>query len=102
MTMAEKSLLIGDAAADTLVRYAALLAKLGSGDAVELSAVGVDGEQVEVTFLLNSGTVMIAETTNSTLPEPDNSEQVEYMLGRIAAYESTGAGFHAPALADEQ
>jgi hypothetical protein len=91
VTMAEKSLLIGDDAADTLLRYAALIARLGSGDAVTLRAIGVDGEDVTVSFLLNSGTVILAESTFSNLPEPDNSEQIEYMKSRIAGFEGPGS-----------
>lgn len=91
VTIAEKSLLIGDAAADMLVRYAALLAKTRSGDTIAIRAYGIDGEQVEATFLLNSGTTLLSESSRSELPEPDNAQQVEYMRERLEAFESTGA-----------
>ncbi len=84
--MAEKSLLVGDAAADALVRYAALVAQLGGGDSVELAAIGVDGEMVTASLLLNSGTVLMAESTRSELPEPDNTGVTEYMLKRLRSY----------------
>jgi hypothetical protein len=89
--MADKSLLIGDDAADTLVEYAALVARIGSGDSVTLRAIGVDGEEVAATFLLNSGTVMMAQSTFSNLPEPDNSENIAYMRSRISNFDGSGA-----------
>ena len=88
LTMADKSLLVGTEAADLLTQYAALIARIGSGDAVTLRAVGVDGEEVEATFVLNSGTVLIAESSRSALPEPDNSSAVEYLRDRLASYGS--------------
>ncbi len=88
--MADKSLLIGDDAADALLRYAALVAQLNGGDAIELRALGIDGEEVTASFLLNPGTVMLVESTFSTLPEPDNSEQVAYMRRRIEHFEGNG------------
>ncbi len=90
VTMAGKSLLLGDEAADMLMRYAALVAKVGTGDAVTLRAIGVDGEEVTATFLLNAGTVMLVESTFSNLLEPDNGDSVAYMHGRIAQFESPG------------
>lgn len=88
LTMADKSLLVGDDAADLLVRYAALLAKMQSGDTVTLLAYGVDGAEVEAMFLLNSGTTLMSESTQSELPEPDNADQVAYLRDKIAAFES--------------
>lgn len=85
--MAQKSLLIGDAAADAVVRYAALTARSGGGDAITLRAIGVDGEEVAATFLLNAGTVMMVESSRSALPEPDNTEAIAYMTERLNSYE---------------
>jgi hypothetical protein len=90
VTMADKSLLVGDDAADTLVEYAALIARLNSGDSVTLRAVGTDGEEVMATFLINSGTVLVAQSTFSNLPEPDNAEHVAYMRSRIAQFDGSG------------
>ncbi len=89
VTIAEKSLLIGDDAATTLLRYAALVGKLNTSDVVDLRAYGADGELVEASFLLNSGTVMMVESSRSELPEPDNGEAVQYMTERLAFYSST-------------
>jgi hypothetical protein len=72
VTTADKSLLIGDEAAEMLVSYAALLGQHNSADDVTLSAYGSDGDPVEVTFLLNSGTTLVIESSESEVPEPDN------------------------------
>ncbi len=84
--MADKSLLVGNEAADLLMQYAALLAQISRGDAINVSAIGVDGELVEVTFLLNSGTVLLAESSTSGLPEPDNAAVITYMRGQLDSY----------------
>ena len=84
--MADKSLLIGDEAADLLLEYAALLAQIGGGDAVRVHAIGADGDPVTVGFLLNGGTVLLVETSTSSLPEPENGEAVAYLRGRLASY----------------
>jgi hypothetical protein len=84
--MADKSLLIGDEAADLLLEYAALLAQIGRGDSIQLRAIGADGDEVTVGFLLNSGTVLLTETSSSTLPEPDNSGTIGYMRKRLESY----------------
>ncbi|HEY8319490.1 MAG TPA: hypothetical protein VIG76_11720 [Amnibacterium sp.] len=88
VTMAEKSFLVGDDVADLLIRYAALLGKVGSADSVSIRSLGIDGELVEALFLLNSGTVLMAESTHSKLPEPDNSDAIQYMRDQIEKYDS--------------
>jgi hypothetical protein len=79
ITFGDKSLLIGDDAADAVLDYAAKLATEGKGDTVEMHAISSDGDEVLATFLLGPGVTMMAETTNTKLPEPDNSEAIEYM-----------------------
>lgn len=88
--MAEKSLLIGDEVASLLVQYAVLVAKSGSADAVQLHAVGVDGEEVIATLLLNGGTVLIAESTGSSLPEPDNGALADYLRSKLDGFSVAG------------
>jgi hypothetical protein len=85
--MADKSLLVGDEAGDLLLKYAALLAQIGRGDSVQLRAIGIDGDEVTAGFLLNSGTVMLVESSSSRLPEPDNREAVRYMQERLDSYD---------------
>jgi hypothetical protein len=93
VTMAEKSLLVGDEAADTLVRYAAHLARISSGDDVQLRALNIDGGEVTATFLLNSGTSLMAESTESVLPEPDNGPATAYMRKQLEAFEIPDESF---------
>jgi hypothetical protein len=83
VTFADKSLLVGDAAADALLRYAAALSGAGAADAVDVNAISSDGDAVVATFLLNAGSPLMAETTTSSLPEPDNDDVVRYMHERI-------------------
>jgi hypothetical protein len=89
VTTADRSLLVGDEAADLLLDYAALVAQLGRGDSVRMRAIGVDGEAVTVGFLLNSGTTMLIESSASTLSEPDNAVVVEHLRARLAEYDPT-------------
>jgi hypothetical protein len=87
LTMAEKSLLIGDTEADLLVEYAALIARLRSGDHVRMNALSPQGEAVVVDVLLNAGTVLLVETTHSEFPDLDNTEAIAAMRSRMAAYD---------------
>lgn len=90
VSTADQNLLLGDAAADLLLEYAALLAKIGSGDAVRMNAVDADGDAVVAGFLLNGGTTMLIQSTNSVLPEPDNAEAERYLRRRLATYAPHG------------
>jgi hypothetical protein len=83
ITYADKSLLVGDEAADTITEYAAALARHGSADTVTLAAYGADGDDVEGTFVLDQGTVLMAETTHSSIPEPDNADAIMQMREKI-------------------
>jgi hypothetical protein len=88
VTMADKSLLIGDEAAELLLEYAALLGKVGSADTVPLNAYGDDGDPVEVTFLLNGGSVLLIESSDSVVQEPENAAGVAYMHDKVHSIES--------------
>jgi hypothetical protein len=79
----DKSLLMGDDAADSLLEYASLLAQDSSADTVTVQAVGPDGNTVDVALLLNSSSIMAVESTNSTMDAPENTEAVRYMQERI-------------------
>lgn len=81
---AEKSVLMDDASADTLIDYAAALADVGGGDTVSLHAVGVDGNEVDVTFLLNAATVLVVESASADLDVTENTAAVEEMRRRTA------------------
>jgi hypothetical protein len=83
LTYADKSVLTGDEVADVLVRYAAVLAETGHADTVSIDAVGTDGDAVTTTFVIGSGTNLMVETTNSSLPEPNNARTVAVMTEKI-------------------
>jgi hypothetical protein len=85
--MAEKSLLLGDEAADLLVEYAALIARVAGGDHVRLNALSPQGEVVVVDVLLNAGTVLLVESTRSAFGEPDNTEGIAAMRTRMSVYD---------------
>ena len=86
LTLAEKSLLIGDEITDLLLAYAAAVSGAGSGDHVTVHGIGVDGEQVAAQILLNSGTTLIAESSTSSLPEPDNDDLAVHLRDRLRFY----------------
>jgi hypothetical protein len=88
LTMAEKSLLIGDEAADLLLEYASLLGQNDSADTVTLRAYGDDGDPVDVTFLLNGGTSIIVQTSESEMKEPENSDGIRYMQEKMRLIET--------------
>ncbi|KQZ86062.1 hypothetical protein ASD56_07305 [Microbacterium sp. Root166] len=83
VTYAEKSLLMDDEAADSLLEYARVLALASRADTVSVRAIGSDGNTVDAAFLLNEASIMIVESTNSTVEAPDNREAVQYMQERI-------------------
>ena len=83
VTYGGKSLLMDDESADTLVEYAAAVAADGGGESVSLRAVGDDGNAVDVTFLLNAGTVLVIETASADLQAPHNPEEVRAMRDRL-------------------
>ena len=80
---AEKSLLMGDEVADCLLEYAQLLAANSTADTVTVRAISPDGNTIDAAFLLNAASVMMAESTNSTVEAPANEEAVQYMEDRI-------------------
>jgi len=88
VTYAEKSLLIGNEAADLLMEYAAAVSRVHSSDTVDLKAIGSDGNAVEATFLLGVGAPLMVETASAELNEPDNSGPIEYMMVRLRSLDS--------------
>jgi hypothetical protein len=85
VTYGEKSLLMDDDAAEALIDYAGAIADAGGGDTVRMQAVGDDGNEVEVVFLLNAGTVLIIESASADLPAPRNEDTVAEIERKSAA-----------------
>jgi hypothetical protein len=79
LTFSDKNLLVGDELAQVLIDYTAALASAKLGDSVTVNAIGADGDAVKAMLLLDTGAPVMAETTHSDLPEPDNDAVVEYM-----------------------
>jgi hypothetical protein len=85
VSYADKSLFMGDDAADTLLEYARLVADNERADTVTLSSISTDGNTVEASFLLDASTVLMVESTNSDVEAPDNTEAVQDIKDRIDA-----------------
>ena len=83
LTYAEKSLLVGDDTADLLLEYAAALGTAGQADTVKVQAMSSDGDDVEATFLLGEGAPLMAETSTTKVPEPDNTDTDAYLRDKI-------------------
>lgn len=83
LSYADKTLFVDDATADALLEYAGLIAAEQSGDTVTVRAIGGDGNEVEVSVVLNAGTNLAAESTNAQVQAPANPTEVAYMLERI-------------------
>jgi hypothetical protein len=88
VTYAEKSMLIGDEAADLLIEYAAAIVRAHTADTVDLNAIGSDGNAVRATFLLGEGAPLMAETASADIEEPDNSLPIVYMRDHLRLLES--------------
>ena len=74
---------MGDEVADLLLEYARVLAENSTADTVTVRAISPDGNTIDAAFLLNAASVMMAESTNSTVEAPANEEAVRYMQDRI-------------------
>jgi hypothetical protein len=90
ITFAGKNFLVGDAIADAVLEYAAMLAETHEADSIDINAIGADGDAVQATLFLSEGVALVAETTTSSLPEPDNAETFAYIEGRLAIHVSGG------------
>ena len=80
---AGRSLLVGDAAADAVVEYTAVLARTASADTVELQAFTEAGKWIRACLVLDGAAAVMAQTTDRGEPEPDNSDAVQYMREAI-------------------
>jgi hypothetical protein len=93
ITTPDKSFLLGDVATDLLMQYAAIVARTRGGDSLKVNAISGDGDDVVATFLINSGTLLTAETTSSSQQEPDNAELEQYLRARMAEYTDMPDGY---------
>jgi hypothetical protein len=86
ITVADKNFLVGDAIADAILEYAAVLAETQAADTIDITAYGADGDEVQATLFLSAGVPLVAETSHNSLPEPDNTEMLAYIEGRLALH----------------
>jgi hypothetical protein len=82
VTYADKTLFLDDDSADWMMEYARALGSAGMTDSVKLTGIGLDGNEVEATFLLNASTELVIQTTRNALEGPSNEEAVGYMQER--------------------
>lgn len=83
VTYGERSLFVDDESADLLMEYARVLAKENDSDTVPVRVIGIDGNEVEATFLLNPSTAIMAETTHTTAQAPTNASAIQYLREQI-------------------
>jgi hypothetical protein len=86
ITFADKNFLVGTDIADAILEYAGILGETHTADTVDINAIGADGDSVRATLFLSAGVPLVAETTTSPLPEPDNAETLAYIEGRLALH----------------
>jgi hypothetical protein len=85
VTFSDQTLLVGDEIAELVIEYAAALTRTGGADTVKVQAYGSDGDKVVATLLLDSGASLMAKTTHSDLPDPDNTEAAAYIRRNLSA-----------------
>ena len=98
---AEKSLLMDDDSAQALIDYAGAIAATGGGDTVNMIAVGDDGNQVDVVFLLNSGTELVVESASSAMEAPGNADVVAELRRKTDVLRNPPAAHPAEPLDEE-
>jgi hypothetical protein len=90
ITFADKNFLVGDSTADAILEYACMLGETQTADTIEITAIGADGDEVRATMFLSTGVPLVSETTNSSLPEPDNDETIAYIESRLTRHVDPG------------
>jgi hypothetical protein len=84
ITFGNKGLMTGDEMAVVLIEYAAILANEGEAKSVDFTAYSDRGDKITATVLLGAGAPLMAETSHSDLPEPDNTLTVSVLQGEIS------------------
>jgi hypothetical protein len=77
------SFLIDDETANLLMDYAAVLVQHNTGDAVDVHALSLNGDDVDVKFVISTGVPLMAESSKIDLPVPENIEAIAYMTAAI-------------------
>jgi len=83
VTYADKALLMGDDAAETLLEYARVLTQTAGVDSVTLRCLSTDGDAVDASFLIHGHATLLVESTHSDIAAPDNADAVAELRDRI-------------------
>ena len=75
---------VGDAFADAVLDFAAVLARSGVAETLRFNAVDEQGDPKTVSFLLGPASSMVIESTRLTLEEPDNGEAFQFLEARMS------------------
>ena len=87
----ERTWLVGDTTADTLMDYAAALARADSAEHVSIQVLDVNGESEKLDLLIGPATMMTAEPTHDEFADPDNAAVETSMRELTAALSRTQA-----------
>jgi hypothetical protein len=87
----DRTWLVGDSLASTMMDFAAALAKIDAAEHVRFKAIDQSGDVVEIEVLLGPATMMVAEPVHVTADEPENSDVEQTMKDRIEMISSVGA-----------
>src|SRR5689334_6622281 len=69
----ERTWLLGDTTADTLLDYAAALARANSAERVSVQVLDINGDSEQLDLLIGPATMMTAEPTHDEFDDPDNA-----------------------------
>ena len=79
--------LVGDEAAELLMNYSVLMARVGTADSVNVTMLNNHGEPQNLNILIGPSTMMTSRETATDFPEPENARAVAEVRGKIAAIE---------------
>ena len=80
--------LLGDEAAELLMDYSVMMARVNNADSVNVTMLDAEGSAQNLNILIGPATMMTSRETDSTYPEPENAATVAEVRAKIAAIES--------------
>lgn len=95
--------LVGDEAAQLLMDYSVLMARVNTADSINVTMLDRHGEPQNLNILIGPATMMTSRESPGLYPEPENASAVAEIREKIAAIEEPTPVQPSPALlADEQ
>ena len=79
--------LVGDEAAQLLMDYSVLMARVNTADSINVTMLDSHGESQNLNILIGPATMMTSRATVSEFAEPENDAAVAEVRGKIAAIE---------------